>query len=95
MVATLNGYHARTIYSVKWSKLSNLIATGCSANSIHIFRENEPTSSSGDESKFSLVGKEENAHSQDCNCVDWNPTRAGLLASCSDDGSIKLWNFSE
>ena len=27
-------------------------------------------------------------------CVDWHPHQAGLLASCSDDGDIKLWRPS-
>ena len=76
---------------MKWSKLNDLIATACSDNTIHIFKENDQSS----ETKFSLVYKEEKAHSQDCNCVDWNPVRAGLLASCSDDGTVKIWNFIE
>ena len=32
------------------------------------------------------------AHSQDVNCVKWNPKDSNLLASCSDDSTIKLWN---
>ncbi|KAG2430043.1 hypothetical protein HYH02_013870 [Chlamydomonas schloesseri] len=31
------------------------------------------------------------AHSADVNCVRWNPTEPRLLASCSDDGLIRLW----
>lgn len=46
-----------------------------------------------DEPFIQLVHKEEYAHSQDVNCVDWNPIEEGLLASCSDDGSVKIWNY--
>ncbi|PNH10673.1 putative cytosolic iron-sulfur protein assembly protein CIAO1 [Tetrabaena socialis] len=31
------------------------------------------------------------AHGGDINCVRWSPTQSRLLASCSDDGLIKLW----
>jgi WD40 repeat protein len=75
---------------VKWSNLNNLIATGSADNSLQIFEENE----SNNEPKFSLVYKEENAHSQDVNCVDWNPLRPNILASCSDDRTVKIWNLN-
>lgn len=93
-MSTISGYHERTIYSVKWSKLNNLIATACSDNSIHIFKEND-SDPTGNSPAFSLLHHQANAHTQDCNCIDWNPTQNGLLASCSDDGSIKLWLFNE
>ena len=31
------------------------------------------------------------AHSNDVNCVAWNPKDSSLLASCSDDCTVKLW----
>jgi cytosolic iron-sulfur protein assembly protein CIAO1 len=92
VTATISGYHPRTIYSVKWSNLNNLIATGCANNSIHIFKENE---NNENESKFSMIYHQENAHNQDCNCVDWNPIKQNLLASCSDDGTVKIWSLNE
>ena len=33
------------------------------------------------------------AHAQDVNGVKWHPKEPGLLASCSDDGTIKIWKF--
>ncbi len=33
------------------------------------------------------------AHEQDVNSVVWNPCIPGLLASCSDDMHVKLWQF--
>lgn len=96
-LSTVTGYHSRSIYSVKWSNLNNLIATACSNNSVDVFRENAmlEAGKTNDKPYISLLHHEENAHTQDVNCVDWNPVHADLLASCSDDGSVKIWSFRE
>ena len=94
-LSTISGYHSRTIYSVKWSKLNNLIATAGSDNKIHIFKET--ASNVMDESKLgglSVLHVENDAHTQDCNCIDWHPTQENILASASDDGTIKIWHFT-
>jgi WD40 repeat protein len=44
---------------------------------------------------FSLIASNTHAHLQDVNCISFNPKEAGLLASCSDDGTIKLWRIEE
>lgn len=97
--ATITGYHSRSIYSVKWSNLTGLIATACSDNSIHVFKESNSVSADAavisDEPYLKLLSNNENAHSQDVNCVDWSPKEGSLLASCSDDGSVKIWKFTE
>lgn len=95
---TVAGYHARTIFSVKWSKLNNLIATCSADNSIHIFKENETANGcdlgAGEgKQQVKLLFHFKNAHEQDVNCIDWHPTVDGLLASCSDDSTIKIWQF--
>ena len=92
-MSTISGYHNRTIYSVKWSKLDNLIATGGSDNKIHIFKEN--TACNENEPKLTLLHVESEAHTQDCNCVDWHPTQKNILASASDDGTIRIWEFNQ
>ena len=96
-ICTVSGYHSRTIFSVKWSKLNNLIATGSADNSIHIFKESLSNEQflSPDQMSLTLLHVQNEAHSQDVNCVDWNPTQKGLLASCSDDGTIKIWRYTE
>ena len=38
---------------------------------------------------------ESEAHTQDCNCVDWHPTQKNILASASDDGTIRIWEFNQ
>lgn len=34
------------------------------------------------------------AHENDVNCVCFHPQNAQLLASCADDGLIKLWHIT-
>ncbi|KAL1451398.1 hypothetical protein WDU94_005777 [Cyamophila willieti] len=91
-VCTLSGHHGRTIYDISWCHSTDLIATGCGDDAIRIFKEST-NHSSGDEVSFDLVHTVHGAHAQDLNCVAWNPMVPGMLASCSDDGEIKLWQF--
>jgi len=88
-VCTISGYHDRPIYDVRWCKLSGLIATACGDDKIRVFKES--SNSSKHEPSFELLGIASNGHSQDVNAVAWNPKDMGLLASCSDDSTIKLW----
>ena len=71
---------------------TNLIATASGDNSISIFKED---SLSGDAAQpsFSLYARTLNAHEQDVNAVAWNPKHPGLLVSCSDDSTIKMWKI--
>lgn len=91
-VCTLSGHHGRTIYDISWCHLTNLIATACGDDAIRIFKEN-PEAGDSDMVSFDLVHTEHRAHNQDVNCVAWNPVVPGLLASCSDDGDVKLWQI--
>ncbi|KAK9729843.1 WD domain, G-beta repeat [Popillia japonica] len=92
-VCTLSGYHTRTVYDVNWCKLTGLIATACGDDIVRIFKEEENDDPNAP--TYTLVNSAEKSHGQDVNCVTWNPKIPGLLASCSDDGEIKLWNFVE
>ena len=40
------------------------------------------------------AGENQKAHNDDVNCVVWHPTK-NILASCSDDNTIKLWIIKE
>ena len=46
-----------------------------------------------DGEQCNLLHAQHKAHLQDVNCVAWHPTDSGTLASCSDDGSIRIWKF--
>ena len=43
---------------------------------------------------FNLVAKRKKAHEQDVNSISWHPSE-NILASASDDGSVKLWRVME
>lgn len=45
-------------------------------------------------SSWELAACVEEAHQADVNCVQWHPQQAGLLASCGDDSSIRLWEYA-
>ena len=92
-VCTLSGYHTRTIYDVDWCKITGLIVTACGDNIIRIFREH--LNSDPNEPTFEMVGSVDSAHSQDVNCTQWNPAVPGQFASASDDGTVKIWFYSD
>ena len=54
----------------------------------------DPSSAgSPNEPLFTLMCTVERAHATDINSVSWNPKESGVLASCSDDGTVKVWKL--
>ncbi|KAL2735751.1 putative cytosolic iron-sulfur protein assembly protein Ciao1 isoform X3 [Vespula squamosa] len=92
-VCTLSGYHTRTIYDVDWCKITGLIVTACGDDIIRIFKEE--SDSDIHEPTFSMICSMNNAHTQDVNSAQWNPTITGQIASASDDGLVKIWFYNE
>ncbi|XP_076813186.1 putative cytosolic iron-sulfur protein assembly protein CIAO1 homolog [Clavelina lepadiformis] len=92
-VCTLSGYHSRPIYAVSWCHNTEMIAAASGDDSVSIFQEDL---SAGDRAEpvFNLICRVRHAHEQDVNAVTWNPSVAGLLATCSDDGTIKIWKMT-
>ncbi|GIX80694.1 probable cytosolic iron-sulfur protein assembly protein Ciao1 [Caerostris extrusa] len=88
-VCTISGYHERAIYDISWCPLTDLIATACADNCIRVFKESDD--SDPNLPTYNLIATENSTHEQDVNSVDWNPKIPGLLASCSDDGTVRLW----
>lgn len=43
---------------------------------------------------FNLITQKEKAHDQDVNTISWHP-HDNVLASGSDDGTVKLWRLVE
>ncbi|KAF8690580.1 hypothetical protein HU200_040947 [Digitaria exilis] len=89
-LCTLTGYHDRTIFSAHWSS-EDIIASGGGDDSICLFAEE--TSSMVEGSSYKLILKKEKAHDMDINCVQWCPQDPRLLASASDDGTVKFWEL--
>ncbi|TTL41554.1 putative cytosolic iron-sulfur protein assembly protein ciao1 [Bagarius yarrelli] len=90
-VCTLSGFHSRTVYDVAWCHLTGALATACGDDGVRVFREE--AASEAEQPVFNVSAHVSKAHSQDVNCVAWNPKEAGLLATCSDDGEIAIWNY--
>ncbi|CAM8979147.1 unnamed protein product [Rhodiola kirilowii] len=90
-LCTLSGYHSRTIFSVHWSR-EGVIATGAGDDSIQLFATDKDDSVDG--SMFKLLLKKEKAHSMDVNSVQWSNGEKQLLASASDDMTIKIWELT-
>lgn len=88
-VCTLSGFHNGIIYDIAWCHTTGLLATACSDNAIRIFKETD--NSSPNEPCFDLMTTEHTAHNEDVNCVAWHPKELGVLASSSDDSTIKIW----
>ncbi|KAI7732552.1 hypothetical protein M8C21_024158, partial [Ambrosia artemisiifolia] len=89
-LCTMSGYHDRTIFSVHWSR-EGIIATGAADDAIRLFVESEDHSVDGP--SYKLLLKKEKAHTMDINSVQWSPTGNMLLASASDDATIKIWKL--
>ena len=74
-------------------RLTGALVTACGDDGVRVFKE-DPTADP-EQPVFSLVAHVSKAHSQDVNCVAWNPKDAGMLASCSDNGEIAIWKYQE
>ncbi|PIO55533.1 WD domain, G-beta repeat protein [Teladorsagia circumcincta] len=60
-------------------------ASGDQSRNIHLYRMHEGGTWVVDQRAL-------NGHSGSVEDVHWSPTEEGLLASCSVDGTIKLWD---
>ncbi|KAL0344786.1 UNVERIFIED_CONTAM: protein CIA1 [Sesamum radiatum] len=91
-LSTLSGYHDRTIFSVHWSR-DGIIASGAADDAIRLFVESEDHLVDGP--SYKLLLKKEKAHDMDVNAVQWSSMEEnGHLASASDDGTVKIWEFA-
>ena len=91
-ICTLSGYHTQPVYDVSWSKLTGFIATASGDDSITVFQE-KTESGHSDDPTYEMVARCAQAHEQDINGIQWNPKVPYLLASASDDGLVKLWEY--
>jgi len=73
-------------------QLTGLIASAGGDDCIQIFAEDSSSAADSDmQPSFSAAVK---VDTFEVNGLSWNPCVRGLLASCSDDGTVKLWNVT-
>ncbi|KAK4478741.1 hypothetical protein RD792_014239 [Penstemon davidsonii] len=68
-----------------------IISTGAADDAIRLFVESEDGLVDGP--KYKLLLKKEKAHDMDVNAVQWSSMEHKRLASASDDGTVKIWEF--
>ncbi|KAI8873676.1 WD40 repeat-like protein [Ramicandelaber brevisporus] len=98
----IRGVHSRCIYSVSWSKQTNLVATAAGDNTICVLA---PASSGLDgkssgnvlpQETWNVVARFERPHGvHDINSIQWNPQPeyANILATAGDDGIVRVWKY--
>ncbi|GFY97825.1 transducin/WD40 repeat-like superfamily protein [Actinidia rufa] len=69
-----------------------IIASGAADDAIRLFVDNKDGLVDGP--MYELLLKKDKAHDMDVNSVQWNSSDNGLLASASDDGSVKIWKLT-
>ena len=94
-------HHMRSIYSISWSKGkgdqdSELIATGASDNRICVFEmsKKDLLDTQNESVSYNTLAQKNMAHQNDINCVEFCPSDPKVLASCSDDGLVKIWRIN-
>ena len=85
----------RSIYAISWieNEDDSLIATGAADNRICVFEIDKSDMENSESFAYNVIAKQNMAHSSDINCVQFCPSDHRLLASCADDGLIKLWRI--
>ncbi|CAD6184427.1 unnamed protein product [Caenorhabditis auriculariae] len=75
------------LYSVSWNHVTGLVATAGGDSKIRIFQ----VAGSADDERIEPLGVW-SGHDGEVNCVAWCPAadKANILASASDDGSVRL-----
>ncbi|KAJ3173955.1 hypothetical protein HDU87_007278 [Geranomyces variabilis] len=96
-VATLTEHHSRTIYSVAWSKVNNLIATTGADNCVRIVAQQAAADASGGYT-YAVCATLTAPHGyNDINSAEWCPLEkdghGALLATAGDDGVVRVWRL--
>ena len=87
------GLHARSIYSISWSG-NDMLATGSGDNKICLLELSRDSLADTAEKAVAFNQLASiSAHANDINCVEFSPCDPLVLASCSDDHTVKLWTI--
>ncbi|XP_049411790.1 protein CIA1-like [Solanum stenotomum] len=102
-ICTPSGYHDTTIFAVDWLREllrwvpeeedqdPEIYASAGADDTIHIFIEDKDNEVDG--LSFKQLLKKEKAHETNINSVKWHSGDKRRLASASDDGTVKIWEF--
>ena len=75
-----------------------VIDAGSQDNGVRVFSVSLPEKVTEQTSRGSpvldLLHHKASAHTSDVNCVRWHPIKPHLLASTSDDNSLRIWDVS-
>ncbi|PNX92476.1 putative cytosolic iron-sulfur assembly protein [Trifolium pratense] len=74
------------------SSRGGIFASGAADDAIRLFVDDN-SESQVDGPLYKLLLKKDKAHDMDINYVQWSPGEKPLLASASDDGTIKVWDL--
>lgn len=96
LIATASGDDALRIFRLK----EQAAAIRPSQQEAKMDTEDDTAAMSSQSDELSELGFEqviclEKAHDSDLNCVRWHPKLGNILATCSDDHTIKIWRLIE
>lgn len=91
--ATLQGYFGGPVYAVDMDEKGRIAA--CSRdNSVKVFGRNGDWDGDSGGGGYEVLATVPEAHPPgDVNCVQWRPGGDGVLATCGDDGTVRLWRL--
>jgi THO complex subunit 3 len=72
-----------TLRTLAWSPLGNYVATGAGDKKLRVWNPERPNVKHSTELR---------GHGSTVERVAWNPLRESELASCSPDGTVRLWD---
>lgn len=90
--------HNKLITVMKWNKNGSLLASGSNDHNIMIIDFNEVLNSDQLNENLNLIGKYKfklSGHKERITGLCWNNHSENLLASCSYDSTVQVWNVND